>query len=267
MDAGTLVKLTGGRLPLARCRELIPGLYVAFRLAELNSVARRAMWFAQVLEESVGLTATTEFATGAEYEWRTDLGNTHAGDGVRFKGRGFIQLTGRSHYDQFGRWCHTRGLVPNDHWFLDRPEDVASDRFAWLSAAWYWIGDHNHGYEKLNAAADARDIVAATYMVNGAQNGIDTRRLYYGLAWGIGAELMTPVKASDPNWSDVMDEQTWTRQVTAIVRAEIDAALHTVEFGGDHGHWTEKNTPDLHAAPHQGDRDRLARLEKKAGLA
>ena len=37
----------------------------------------------------------------AQYEGRTDLGNTQPGDGCRFKGAGYIQLTGRYNYQKF----------------------------------------------------------------------------------------------------------------------------------------------------------------------
>lgn len=44
-----------------------------------------------------------EYASGEAYEGRKDLGNTEKGDGVRYAGKGFIQLTGRANYAYFGQ--------------------------------------------------------------------------------------------------------------------------------------------------------------------
>lgn len=49
----------------------------------------------------------TELASGWAYEWREDLGNIYAGDGPRYKGRGFVQITGRANYRH---WSARLGL-------------------------------------------------------------------------------------------------------------------------------------------------------------
>lgn len=64
-----------------------------------------------------------EFASGRAYEGRRDLGNTQSGDGVRFKGRGYVQITGRRNYED---WSRRLGidLVSNPE-LASRP-DIAS---------------------------------------------------------------------------------------------------------------------------------------------
>lgn len=61
-----------------------------------------------------------EFADGSQYEGRLDLGNTMPGDGPRFKGRGYVQITGRANYRKFSVKLGV-GLVGNPALALDPP--------------------------------------------------------------------------------------------------------------------------------------------------
>jgi putative chitinase len=132
---------------------------------EINTPLRQAAFLAQIGHESGDLLYVKELASGSAYEGRRDLGNTQAGDGVKFKGRGLIQITGRSNYDICG---NALGLD-----LLDNPALLETPENATRSAAWWW---QKHGCNEL---ADSGDIYAVTKRVNGALNGIDDRLAHY----------------------------------------------------------------------------------------
>ncbi len=129
---------------------------------------RLAHFLAQVAHESGGFRYMEEIASGQAYEGRADLGNTQAGDGKRYKGRGPIQLTGRANYRLFGR---DLGIDFEQH-----PEIVAFPSIGMMVACRYWT------MRGLNELADADDVLAITRRVNGGTNGLDDRKAYLAKA-------------------------------------------------------------------------------------
>lgn len=184
MDAATLATAMGCSRDVAN--RYAADFAIALLAANCTTVNRAAMFCAQIGHESAGLRYMEEIASGAAYEGRRDLGNTVAGDGKRFKGRGPIQLTGRHNYGLFSRWAHGRGLVDSADYFVRNPTAVATSRWGFLAASWYWTVAR----PKLNAQADAGDIVAATRSINGGTNGLADRRARWERCRRLGNALL-----------------------------------------------------------------------------
>lgn len=132
---------------------------------QINTPLRVAHFLAQVTHECAAFVTTEEFASGQAYEGRADLGNTHPGDGRRYKGRGLIQLTGRFNYRKFGAKLNLP-LEAN-------PETAAQPALSLTVACEYW---KDRG---LNAFADKDDIITITKLINGkAMHGLQERKNY-----------------------------------------------------------------------------------------
>lgn len=132
----------------------------------LDSGLRLAHFLAQSGHETLSFTRMVEIwgPTAAQrgYEGRKDLGNTRAGDGYRYRGRGVLQVTGRDNYRRFG------GMIGVD--LESQPDRAAEPAIAMALGGAYWTS------RRINAAADRDDVEAVTRLINGGVNGLDDRR-------------------------------------------------------------------------------------------
>lgn len=131
---------------------------------EINTPLRICHFLAQICHESLSFIYRKELASGKAYEGRKDLGNTNAGDGVKFKGRGYIQITGRANYTQLS--------IDLGIDFVGSPELLETIDNAMLSAGWFW------DKRKLNLLADKDDVTSITKKINGGLNGFEDRKKY-----------------------------------------------------------------------------------------
>lgn len=156
----------------AKAGVFVPVLNTAMQRFQIVGAKRVAAFIAQIGHESGQLIYVRELwgptTTQARYEGRKDLGNTEAGDGFKFRGRGLIQVTGRANYAACGE------ALALD--LLNHPELLELPQNACMSAAWFW-GTHG-----LNTLADAGDFVGITKRINGGTNGLAERQAFYATA-------------------------------------------------------------------------------------
>lgn len=180
MTPQELALATGARID--RAEENLPWLAAAMDTFGITSPARQAAFLAQIGHESGGLHWICEIwgptATQRRYEVRQDLGNIEPGDGYRFRGRGWIQLTGRGNYRRAtNRLCERFADCPN---FEVEPEKVATSRWAAMTAADFW---YNAG---LNVLADKCQFESITKIINGGLNGYADRLA----KWEVAKEVL-----------------------------------------------------------------------------
>lgn len=186
MTCGQLKEATGSTFDYSS--KLLPYINDTCMQYSMATSIRQLCFLAQVGHESGGLFYTEEIASGAAYEGRKDLGNTQPGDGVRFKGRGLIQVTGRTNYALAGAALKINAvdnpsLLGGKNINACTPEQLKN---AALSAGWFW------NRNALNLIADKISISAPidqepnlgyfmemTKIINGGYNGLADRLSRY----------------------------------------------------------------------------------------
>jgi len=133
---------------------------------EIDTPLRIAHFLSQVGHETGELKHAAELSSGKQYEGRSDLGNTQAGDGPKFKGRGLLQVTGRMNYEACEAYLKTmKGFESLDITSsIEHAEQVASNpKLAVMSSGYYWAKIKSN----LNSAADRDDLFWVSVYVNG----------------------------------------------------------------------------------------------------
>jgi len=164
---------------------------------EIDTAQEYSHFLAQACHETDHFLTLREYASGRAYEGRADLGNTRPGDGVRFKGRGIFQTTGRANYLQLGIKKGKRDL------FVNKPELLEQAEYAVWSACEYWktrgLNDIANHPDDVKLVKKLRgklynlspvEYVSAT--VNGGFNGLDERKKFYARAIKVLADVPAP---------------------------------------------------------------------------
>ena len=140
----------------------------------ITSKVAVAAFLAQIGHESGQMRYAEELASGKAYEGRKDLGNTEPGDGVRFKGRGLIQITGRTNYAQLSK---AFGVD-----FIAHPELLSQPEWAVRSACWWWANRKPTTIAESAPLGDETAFRRITKIINGGYNGFADRWKLYGYA-------------------------------------------------------------------------------------
>lgn len=130
-----------------------------------DSLLRIAHFVGQCAYETNGFRTMEERSSGVQYEGRPSLGNFKPNDGVKYRGRGYIMLTGLKNYILHGKLL---GIDLVNKPFLAENSDIAI-----RIACNYWrLND-------INKWADEDNIDMVTKLVNGGENGLDGRKKYF----------------------------------------------------------------------------------------
>ena len=166
-------------MPARRKAECLPCLQAAVKEFGIETPARAAAFLAQLAHESGQFRFMEEIwgPTAAQRRYEPPgtladtLGNTEAGDGRRFKGRGPIQITGRANYERFGK------LLGID--LVTDPARAAEPDLAFRIAALFWS---KKGLNELADRPSTETFREITRRINGGFNGLADRQKFFAVA-------------------------------------------------------------------------------------
>ena len=128
--------------------------------------------------ESCGLRYPVEIHDGSNYEFRDDLGNRREGDGVKFAGTGWIQVTGRYNHQSFAD-------AIGDPKVMELGKTYTSEKYPWSISGHWWKTNGMKALCASHKACTNADIDVIGARVNGRNrpNGADDRIAYTDRAY------------------------------------------------------------------------------------
>jgi putative chitinase len=158
-----------------------------FSIFEIDTKAEICHYLAQCAHESDSFNTMEEYASGEAYEGRKDLRNIKSGDGVKYKGKGLIETTGRSNYIQLDTYI-PKYFPDKKISFEKNPELLKEPQYAVWSACIFWdtrsLNDtaNRPDTDKLTVKRLTHTLTPLeyiTYRVNGGFNGLSERKAFY----------------------------------------------------------------------------------------
>lgn len=194
--AADILKKINPSLPQSRADDLAPYLNQAIAEAQIKTLTGEAMFLAQVLHEMGVKTDLNEGGGKIRYEGKVYdyffymydkdspnpdrvrvatniLENTEAGDGAKYHGRGYIQLTGKKNYRVAGEYLKLD--------LINNPDLANEPKNSVRVAAWFWLfGNGNlNNYTTKDSAANFLNV---TNRINGGTKGLEERKKLYANA-------------------------------------------------------------------------------------
>jgi predicted chitinase len=201
-------------VPTQKREAFLPFLQAAMAEFDIAAPSRAAAFLAQLAHESGQFRFMEEIwgPTPAQRRYEpastlsATLGNSEAGDGRRFKGRGPIQITGRANYRRFGDLLGT-DLVAD-------PSKAAQPELAFRIAGLFWS---KKGLNQLADRANAEAFREITRRINGGFNGLEDRKRFYAVACSILGVVEGPLTRGTPGSLEA-DDPDFERGIEAIRR-------------------------------------------------
>lgn len=131
--------------------------------------------------------------------FRTTEEYSKTGSYAPYIGRTFIQLTWKSNYQKFGKWCYEQGLVSDANYFVNNPKALADLKWAALGGVWYFTKVMFDGKPLTTYSSNIDQIGKAVNLGSPyssyTPNGQTARRTAYAAVKALGPSII-PTKSS-----------------------------------------------------------------------